>query len=52
MAKVIEREDGFLVSGASDGGLVAKAEVYVRKARPELVGTISRDQLRVMAKEV
>ena len=52
MAKVIERGDGFLVSGASDGGLAAKADAHVREARPELVGTISRDQFLVMASEV
>jgi hypothetical protein len=52
MAKVIMCEDGFLIRGASDGGLVAKAEAHVRDAHPELVGTLSRDKFLVMAKEV
>jgi hypothetical protein len=52
MAKVIECEDGFLVRGGSDDEVVVNAEAHVRDARPELVGTLSRDQFLAVAKEV
>jgi predicted small metal-binding protein len=52
MAKVIECGDGFLVRGASDHDLVAKAEAHLRDAHAELVGTIFRDQFLAMAEEV
>ena len=52
MAKVIECEDGFLVGGAGDVGLVANAETHPREAHPELIGKLSRGQFLAMAEEV
>ena len=57
MAKLFTCErDGFGVHGETDDDLVAQVERHIAEARPDLVGTLSRDdilaEVRAKATEV
>jgi predicted small metal-binding protein len=49
MAKQINCECGYIVRGENDDEVAAKAEEHIRDKHPELVGTMSRDELLAMA---
>ena len=49
MAKKIDCPCGYTVRGDSDDELVANAEEHMRDKHPEMVGTMSREQLLEMA---
>jgi predicted small metal-binding protein len=51
MAKQIECPCGETVRGNDDDELVANAEAHIRDKHPDMVGTMSRDQLLGMASE-
>jgi hypothetical protein len=52
MAKVFECEmDGALLRGEDDDELVANVERHLGEAHPDLVGTLSREQILASAKE-
>lgn len=45
MAKLINCECGQSIRGESDDEVVGQAEEHIRESHPELVGTVTRDQL-------
>ena len=51
MAKVINCECGQVVRGETDDEIIANANAHIRAVHPDLVGTISREQLLAMAEE-
>jgi predicted small metal-binding protein len=51
MAKVIRCECGYVTRGETDDELVAAAERHIESDHPDLVGTVSRDELLAMAEE-
>jgi predicted small metal-binding protein len=51
MSKVINCECGETVSGETDDELVANVEEHVEARHPEMIGTMSRDQILGMAEE-
>jgi predicted small metal-binding protein len=51
MAKQIDCECGETVRGETDDELVANAEEHIRDKHPEMVGSMSREQLLGMAVE-
>ncbi len=51
MAKKIDCPCGQTVRGDSDDELVANAEEHMRERHPEMVGTMSREQILGMATE-
>lgn len=51
MSKVINCECGYTVRGENDDDLLQNAEEHIQRDHPELVGTMSRDQLLAMAEE-
>lgn len=51
MAKQINCPCGETVRGNDDDELVANAEAHMQDKHPEMVGTMSRDQLLGMASE-
>ena len=51
MAKVINCECGYTVTGDSDDELIQNAEAHMRDQHPEMVGQVSREQLLSMAEE-
>jgi len=51
MARIINCECGQTVRGETDEEVVANAEAHVRRDHPELVGSITRDDLLAMAEE-
>jgi predicted small metal-binding protein len=51
MAKLINCECGFVVHGADDDELVRNAEEHIRRDHPELIGTMSREELLGMAEK-
>lgn len=51
MAKKIDCPCGETVRGDSDDQLVANAEAHMREKHPDMVGTMSRDQILGMATE-
>ena len=51
MAKVVNCECGAVVQAESDDELVQKVESHVADAHPDLVGTMSRDDIMAMAEE-
>jgi predicted small metal-binding protein len=51
MSKVINCECGYTVQGESDDDLVRNAEEHIQRDHPEMVGTVSRDELLEMAEE-
>jgi predicted small metal-binding protein len=48
MAKVINCECGQVVRGETDDELVANVEEHVRTDHPDLVGTMSREDILAM----
>lgn len=52
MALLITCDDGVQITGDTEEELLERAEAHLREAHPDLVGTIGRDQLRAIAKEV
>ncbi len=51
MAKIIRCEDGYVARGATEDQLLDNALAHVRDAHPDLVGSITREQLLAMAVE-
>jgi predicted small metal-binding protein len=51
VAKKIDCPCGQTVHGDSDDELVANAEEHMRERHPEMVGTMSREQILGMATE-
>ena len=51
MAKQINCECGYTVRGETEDELVANAEEHIQRDHPELVGTMSREQLLSLAEE-
>ena len=51
MAKKIDCPCGETVRGETDDELVANAEAHMREKHPDMVGTMSREQLIGMATE-
>ena len=51
MAKVINCECGFVVRGDTDEQLLAAANAHIREAHPDMVGTVSEEELLAGAKE-
>ena len=49
MAKVINCDDGVVVTGETDDELLANARRHIRDAHPELDGQLTDDQLLAMA---
>jgi predicted small metal-binding protein len=52
MAKVINCECGSTVDAGDDDTLVSRVEAHVQQVHPDLVGTMSRDDILAMAEEV
>jgi predicted small metal-binding protein len=52
MAKVINCDCGYVVRGETDEELLAGAQAHINSDHPDLVGTISDDDLLEMAEEV
>jgi hypothetical protein len=46
MAKVINCQCGRTIRGESEEDVISQAEGHVRESHPDLVGTVTRDQLR------
>jgi hypothetical protein len=46
MAKLINCECGRTIRGETDEDVIRLAEQHIGESHPELVGTVSRDQLR------
>jgi predicted small metal-binding protein len=51
MAKQVNCPCGETVRGETDDELVANVEAHVRDQHPDMVGTMSRDQILGMAQE-
>jgi predicted small metal-binding protein len=51
MAKQVECPCGETVTGESEDELVSNVEQHVQEKHPELVGTMSREQILGMARE-
>ena len=51
MAKKIDCQCGETIRGETDDELVANAEQHIRDKHPDMVGTMSREQLLDMAVE-
>jgi predicted small metal-binding protein len=51
MAKVINCDCGYVVRGESNDELLAEADKHIEESHPDMVGTISHDQLLEMAEE-
>ena len=51
MPKVLICECGYTVRGEDDDELIAKVEDHVEAQHPDLVGTITREDLLAMAEE-
>jgi predicted small metal-binding protein len=51
MAKQINCDCGYVVTGVDDDDLVANAEEHMREVHPEMAGTLSREQVLAMATE-
>ena len=51
MAKQVKCPCGETVVGESDDDLVANVEAHVQDKHPEMVGTMSREQILGMAQE-
>jgi predicted small metal-binding protein len=51
MAKVINCECGYVVRGEDDDELIRNADEHITREHPDLVGTMSREELLAMAEE-
>lgn len=52
MARVLRCECGYVSRGETDDELVAAAERHIATDHPDLVGSVSRDDLLAMTEEV
>jgi predicted small metal-binding protein len=46
MAKLINCECGRTIRGETDEEVIGQAEEHIRESHPELVGSVSREQLQ------
>ena len=46
MAKVINCECGLTLRGETDDEVLAKAEAHVQESHPDLVGSVSREDMQ------
>jgi predicted small metal-binding protein len=51
MAKQINCECGYTVRGETEDEVLGNAEEHIQRDHPELVGSMSRDDLRGMVEE-
>jgi predicted small metal-binding protein len=51
MAKVIDCECGMTIRGETDDEVLDQAEQHVQENHPDLVGTITREQLEAWIQE-
>jgi predicted small metal-binding protein len=51
MAKVVNCECGLIVRGTNDEELFGKVESHISEHHPDLIGTITREDLLSMAEE-
>lgn len=51
MGKLITCECGYVVRGDTDEQLLEQAESHIKETHPDLVGTITREDLLAMAEE-
>lgn len=51
MAKLIKCECGLSLRGESDDEVITAAEQHIQENHPDLVGTVSRDQLQAWVQE-
>lgn len=51
MAKLINCECGQTIRGETDEEVMGRAEAHIKENHPELVGTVSQDQLRDWVEE-
>ena len=51
MARQINCECGYTVRGETEDELISNAEEHIRQVHPDLVGTMSREDLLDMAEE-
>jgi predicted small metal-binding protein len=51
MAKQVNCPCGETVRGESDDELVSNAEAHIQEKHPEMIGTMSREQILGMAEE-
>ncbi len=51
MAKVINCQCGQTIRGETEDDVISQAEGHVRESHPDLVGTVTRDQLREWVEE-
>jgi predicted small metal-binding protein len=51
MAKVINCDCGYVVRGETDDELVERAEQHIADQHPEMVGTMTREELLARAQE-
>ena len=51
MAKVVNCECGYIVRGKDDEELLDKVEKHIAEQHPDLVGTITREDMLSMAEE-
>jgi predicted small metal-binding protein len=52
VAKIIKCVCGFVIRGESDEELLSDAEAHIAEMHPELVGTVTREDLLAMAELV
>jgi predicted small metal-binding protein len=46
MAKIINCECGRTIRGETEEDVIRQAEEHIQKSHPELIGTVTREQLR------
>ena len=51
MPKVLNCECGYTVRGKDDDELIVKVEQHVEEQHPDLIGTVTREDLLAMAEE-
>jgi predicted small metal-binding protein len=51
MGKLITCECGYVVRGESDEQLLQHAERHIKETHPDLIGTVTREDLLAMAEE-
>jgi hypothetical protein len=51
MSRVIRCQCGFVVRGSTNDELALNAERHIAEHHPDLIGTITREQLLAMAEE-
>lgn len=51
MAKIINRECGYIARGTDDDEFLAELEAHIRRDHPEMVGKYKREELLDMVEE-